>query len=273
MKAAGWLLGLLLAVLPAWGQTETELLNAIVAREEALVEAIELIRYGNPEGAIRLIKSQPDKVKRTFEAEFLLGYAYKISGKLEEAIDYFSKATRYESLSLPAFFERGNCYLIRKNFNLAVFDYDRAILIDSTFAPAYNNRAYARIRNYGEQKLPVTQLKFARRDMEKVMRLTEKSRPIGFEYHYNLALLDLYMSEYELAISGFNEAILADSTVSKAFYFRGAAHFLAQYYDKARTDFTRASALGFQSNQTPEFMRVLELIRAHEERTGEKAGK
>lgn len=267
------LLGYLLALLPLKGQTDTDVLNAIVARDSMLAEVVLLIRYGNPDGAIRMIKQLPDKERRTFEAEFLMGYAYKISGNLESAIDYFSKATRYQALSLPAFFERGNCYLMRKNFNLAVFDYDRVILIDSTFAPAYNNRAYARIRNYGEQKLPVTQLKFARRDMEKVLRLTEKTRPIGFEYYYNLALLDLYMSEYELAISGFNLAVEADSGVAKAYYFRGAAHFLARYYDKARDDFSRASGMGFQSSQTPEFLRVLELIKAHEESTGEKAGR
>lgn len=275
MKRLGGLLLLsfLLALLPLKGQTDTDVLNAIVARDSMLAEAVLLIRYANPDGAIRMIKQLPDKERRTFEAEFLLGYAYKISGNLEAAIDYFSRATRYQALSLPAFFERGNCYLIRKNFNLAVFDYDRVILIDSTFAPAYNNRAYARIRNYGEQKLPVTQLKFARRDMEKVLRLSEKTRTIGFEYYYNLALLDLYMSEYELAISGFNQAISADAGVPKAYYFRGAAHFLARYYDKAHDDFSQASGMGFQSNQTPEFMRVLELIKAHEERTGEKAGR
>lgn len=273
MRLGVLLVGFMLALLPLKGQTDTDVLNAIVARDSTLAEAVMLIRYGNPDGAIRMIKQLPDKERRTFEAEFLMGYAYKISGNLEAAIDYFSRATRYQALSLPAFFERGNCYLIRKNFNLAVFDYDRVILIDSTFAPAYNNRAYARIRNYGEQKLPVTQLKFARRDMEKVLRLTEKTRPIGFEYYYNLALLDLYMSEYDLAISGFNQAIAADDGVPKAYYFRGAAHFLARYYDKARDDFSRATGMGFQSSQTPEFMRVLELIRAHEERTGEKAGR
>jgi hypothetical protein len=46
-----------------------------------------------------------------------------LQGDLDEAINYFSKAARQQSLSLPAYFERGNCYLIRKNFSLAVFDY------------------------------------------------------------------------------------------------------------------------------------------------------
>jgi tetratricopeptide (TPR) repeat protein len=248
-------------------------LRAISVTDEQLAEAVQLIRYGNPSGAIKFIKNSNLESQRTFEADFLMGYAYRLQGDLDEAINYFSKAARQQSLSLPAYFERGNCYLIRKNFSLAVFDYDRAILIDTTFAPAYNNRAYARIRNYGEQKTPTQQLKFARKDMEKVLTLSQNDSIVGFEYYYNLGLLDLYMSEYDLAISSFNKAVEADKSVSKLYYFRGAAFFLARYYDRAREDFSTAEAMGFASGQAPEFLRVLELIRQHEESTGEKVGR
>ncbi len=255
------------------GKVYYDPLRVIATADETLSEAVQLIRFGNPAGAIRYIKSAEPESKRTFEAEFLLGYAYRLQGDLDEAINYFSKAARQQSLSLPAYFERGNCYLIRKNFSLAVFDFDRAILIDTNFAPAYNNRAYARIRNYGEQKMPTQQLKFARKDMEKVLSITQSDSFIGFEYYYNLGLLDLYMSEYELAISSFNNAVKADQSVSKLYYFRGAAFFLARYYGKAREDFSTAESLGFSSGQAPEFLRVLELIKQHEESTGEKVGK
>lgn len=248
-------------------------LRQIASTDSYLSEAIQLIQFGDPEGAIRRIKESPPSTRRSFEAEFLLGYAYRIQGDLNEAIEYFSKATRYENLSLPAFFERGNCYLLRKNFNLAVFDYDRAILIDSAFAPAYNNRAYARIRNYGEQKTPTQQLRFARKDMEKVLALSAIDSSAGFEYFYNLGLLDLYLSDYELAIQSFNQAMQSNNRVSKLYYFRGAAYFLGRYYHKAGEDFQMAENMGFESSQTPEFLRVIELIRQHEETTGEKVGK
>ena len=255
------------------GKVNYDPLRSIVFTDSNLVEAVQLIRYGNPAGAIRRINDLKKEDQRSFEADFLLGYAYRLQGDLDEAITYFSKAARQQSLSLPAYFERGNCYLIRKNFSLAVFDFDRAILIDTTFAPAYNNRAYARIRNYGEQKMPTQQLKFARKDMEKVLELAQIDSTAGFEYYYNLGLLDLYMSDYEVAIRSFDEALKVNQKISKLYYFRGAAYFLSKYYDKAREDFSMAESMGFVSSQTPEFLRVLELIRQHEESTGEKVGK
>jgi tetratricopeptide (TPR) repeat protein len=248
-------------------------LRSFRTTDSLLSQAVDRIRYGNPEGAIRLIAEAPDPTQRSFDAAFLTGYAYRMMGDLTHAIEAFSQATRYETYSLPAYFERGNCYLMRKQYNLAVFDYDRVILIDSTFAPAFNNRAYARIRNYGEQKMPMTQLKFARRDMEKVLQLQQRDSVQNAEYYYNLGLLDLYLSEYPLAAQSFSEALRLDDRSAKTYYFRGAAYFLGQYYERAREDFLKAEAMGFESSQTPEFLKVLELIRDHEQRTGERVGK
>ncbi len=257
----------------AKGQSEYNPLRSVAVNQPYLLEAVELLRYGNPEGAVRHIRNAPEQTARSFEAEFLLGTAYRVQGKISEAIEAFTRASRYESMSLPAHFERGNCYLIKKTFNLAVFDYDRVLLLDSTFVPAYNNRAYARIRNYGENKMPLQQLRFARQDMEKALKYAGAGKDQGFEYYFNLGLLDLYLSEYETAITSFNKAMLAEDGVAKLYYYRGAANFLARYYDKARNDFEAAEALGFVSEQTPEFLNVLDLIRKHEEETGNTLGK
>lgn len=256
-----------------YGQVLYSPLRSVTVKQPYLEDAVEMLRYGNPEGAIKSVKNAPNKVKQSFEAEFLLGYAYKVQGEIQSAIDAFSRATRYESNSLPAFFERGNCYLLKKNFNLAVFDYDRVLFIDSTFVPAYNNRAYARIRNYGDQGMPLTQLRFARKDMEQVLRFTQENEEPGYEFYFNLGLLDLYLSEYEKAISSFNMAIMLDDKVAKVYYYRGAAHFLARYYAKARFDFEASASMGFSNEQTPEFLRVLDLIRKHEEENDITVGK
>ena len=190
------------------------------------------------------------------------------------AIDYFSKATRYESLSLPAFFERANCYLIRKNFGAAVSDYNRAIIIDSTFAPAYNNRAFARIRHYGDKETSIYLLKLARKDLEKVIALNQGIPATArFEYFFNLGLLDLYQSEYMSAKLSFDTAIAANPGIAKIYYYRGAANFLARYYQRAALDFKKASELGFLSAETPEFLKVIDLINAHEALTGEHVGR
>jgi tetratricopeptide (TPR) repeat protein len=255
------------------GQTTYAPLRSVTVKQPYLEDAVDMLRYGNPEGTIKFIKNAPDKVKQSFEAEFLLGYAYKVQGEIQSALEAFSRATRYESNSLPAFFERGNCYLLKKNFNLAVFDYDRVLLIDSTFVPAYNNRAYARIRNYGDQSMPLTQLRFARKDMEQVLHYANESQGLGYEFYFNMGLLDLYLSEYEKAIASFNQAVMLDGNIAKVYYYRGAAHFLARYYSKARFDFEASALMGFNSEQTPEFLKVLDLIRKHEEENDVTVGK
>jgi len=249
-------------------------LNAIKTEQPYLIQAMEMIRFGDAAGAVRLLRQDANPAKQTFESDFLIGYSYKQQGDIENAIDFFSKATRYEALSLPAFFERGNCYLTRKNFGQAVFDYNRVILIDSTFIPAYNNRAYARIRNYGEIGMPVQQLKFARLDMETALRLsTQKGEGNRFEYYYNIGLIDLFLSEYKLAKLDFDAAINANPNVPKAYYYRGAAQFLSKAYHDAATDFKKAEEGGFVTNSSPEFLHIIDLIKQHEALTGERISK
>jgi tetratricopeptide (TPR) repeat protein len=249
-------------------------LNAIKTEHPYLIQAMEMIRFGDAAGAVRLLRQDANPVKQTFESDFLIGYAYKQTGDIDKAVDFFSKATRYEALSLPAFFERGNCYLIRKNFGQAVFDYDRAIVIDSTFIPAYNNRAYARIRNYGEVGMPTQQLKFARKDMETALRISAQNGDSNrFEYYYNIGLIDLYLSEYEFAKQAFNAAIIANPNVPKAYYYRGASQFLSKSYHAAADDFKKAEEGGFVTNSSPEFLHIIDLIKQHEVLTGERISK
>jgi len=249
-------------------------LNAIKTEQPYLIQAMEMIRFGDASGAVRLLRQDANPAKQTFESDFLIGYGYKQLGEIDKAIDFFSKATRYEALSLPAFFERGNCYLTRKNFGQAVFDYDRAIVIDSTFIPAYNNRAYARIRNYGEVGMPTQQLKFARIDMATALRLSIKNKETSkFEYYYNIGLIDLYLSEYALAKLDFDAAIGSNPNVPKAYYYRGAAQFLNKAYHAAADDFKKAEEGGFVTESSPEFLHIIELIKQHEALTGERISK
>lgn len=256
------------------GPVYNDPLNAIKTEHPYLIQAMELIRFGDAAGAVRLLRQDANPVKQSFESDFLIGYAYKQTGDIDKATEFFSKATRYEASSLPAFFERGNCYLIRKNFGQAVFDYDRVIIIDSTFIPAYNNRAYARIRNYGEVGMPTQQLKFARKDMETALRLSaKKGDPNRFEYYYNIGLIDLYLSEYDLAKLDFDAAISSNPNVPKAYYYRGAAQFLGKSYHAAADDFKKAEEGGFVTNSSPEFLHIIDLIKQHEVLTGERISK
>jgi tetratricopeptide (TPR) repeat protein len=265
-------IGFILMILSVWtnltlAQVSPTYLDAerfVTSKDSQIVDAMQLIRFGDSDGAILRLEKIVASEKTPKEALFLLGIAYRIKGNLTESINNFTKATSEDSYYLPAFFERGNCYLMRENFKLAVFDFDRVILIDSTFVPAYNNRAYARIRNYGSQEFPTYQLKFAKQDLSKAAHISQaRGEAPRFETYFNIGLVDLFQSEYALASISFDTAILVRSDIAKAYYFRGAARFLNRDYELASEDFHQAENLGFEHPNTPEFLRIIALVEEH----------
>jgi tetratricopeptide (TPR) repeat protein len=238
--------------------------HVIQTESEEISDAMNMIRFGDFNGAITILKKARKTSERSYEVYYLLGIAYKLKGEISEAINCFTSATHEDAFFIPAFFERGNCYVIREQFRQAVFDYDRILLIDSNFVPAYNNRAYARIRNYGEQSKPVYQLKFAREDLIKAMKISqERGEDKRFETYFNLALIDLYQSEYSKAAAALDTAVNSNPGSAKAYYFRGAARFLNRDYELAENDFLRAGQLGFSHPNTAEFLKIIELVEAH----------
>lgn len=270
--------GFILILLTIWtnltlAQVSPTYLDAerfVSSKDSQIVEAMQLIRFGDADGAIQRLEKIVASEKTPSEALFLLGVAYRINGNLSESINSFTKATVEDSYYLPAFFERGNCYLMRENFKQAVFDFDRVLLIDSTFVPAYNNRAYARIRNYGSQEFPTYQLKFARQDLSKAARISkERGEPQRFETYFNIGLVDLFQSEYAMASLSFDTAILVNNTVAKVYYFRGAARFLNRDYELASNDFHKAESLGFEHPNTPEFLKIIALVEEHKRKLKE----
>jgi len=236
--------------------------NVINAADSVLIYAIQEILYGTPDNAIRVMKrNRNTRVKYSYETYYLTGYAYKLKGDLTKAIHYYTKAVHDNPTGIPALFERANTYMIRGNYGQAVFDYDRVIKNDTNFIPAYNNRAYARIRNYGDKVMPKYQLKLARKDLIKVLNIQESREGDGaYEYFYNLGVLDLYLSDYHEAKLNFDKAIELNPNSGKLHYFRGASNFLRKAYKEADIDFLAAEQMGFNHKNTPEFRRIIDLV-------------
>jgi tetratricopeptide (TPR) repeat protein len=244
----------------------TDPLNVITSKDPVLIQAMDFLRYGDSEGALKILLKNKTGSENSYESFFLKGIAYRQTGDLTNAIRAFTQTVHEDGFFLPGFFERGNCYLYRQNFGFAVFDYDRVLLLDSAFLPAYNNRAYARIRNYGEQGNPTQQLRFAKEDLNKIIEISASrgDRP-RFEYFFNIGLIDLYSSEYKLASESFSRAIEVDPSISKAYYFRGAALFLARSYELAAIDFRTSEEMGFVHSNTPEFLRIIDLVEQYQQ--------
>ena len=275
MKSLGSILGIIFVwtnlIIAQVSPTYLDAERFVSSQDSQIVEAMQLIRFGDADGAIVRLEKIVSSEKTPFEAMFLLGIAHRIKGNLTESINSFTRATVEDSYYLPAFFERGNCYLMRENFKQAVFDFDRVLIIDSNFVPAYNNRAYARIRNYGSQVFPTYQLKLAQSDLQKAAQISSaRGEPHRFETYFNIGLLNLYQSEYAAAASAFDTAIFVKSDVSKAYYFRGAARFLNREYENAAEDFHTSEKLGFEHPNTPEFLRIIALVEEHKRKLKEE---
>ena len=76
-----------------------------------------------------------------------LGLCYQQTGKYADAISAFMKGTSVPGTDRKIlFFNAGNVYFIQNSYPEAVTMYSRAIGIDSAYAPAFLNRANARVK-------------------------------------------------------------------------------------------------------------------------------
>jgi len=110
-------------------------------------EGERLFRENHPAEAIPLLYQaslQAGTDPRVFN---YLGLCYQQTGKYPDAISTFMKGTSSTGTDRKAlFFNAGNVYFIQNQFTESESMYSRAIELDSAYAPAYLNRANARVK-------------------------------------------------------------------------------------------------------------------------------
>lgn len=84
------------------------------------------------------------------EIIYYLAKIYQIERKYQQAIDTYSKAIEFAKVNgeeFPIVYDyyagRGSCYLIQKQFEKALTDFDYSIKLDDTKSAVYNNRGQA----------------------------------------------------------------------------------------------------------------------------------
>jgi tetratricopeptide (TPR) repeat protein len=167
------------------------------------------------------------------------GVAYDHKGEYDRAIQDYEQAIRLKPSS-EAYFNRGNAYLAKTQYDHAIDDFNQALKLKADFAPAYDNRCWARAL--------VGILKPALADCNQALRLmpnnaaTLNSR--GFIY--------LKMTQFDAAVSDFDAALRADPKLAFALYGRGLAK-LKNEDAAGETDIAAAKAL--QADIAQEYLR------------------
>jgi tetratricopeptide (TPR) repeat protein len=138
------------------------------------------------------------------------GVAHDRKGEYDRAILDYDQAIKLKP-SAEAYFNRGNAHLGKSHYDHAIDDYNQAIKLKADFAPAFDNRCWARA--------VVGILKPALADCNEALRLVPN----------NAATLDsrgfifLKMTHFDAAVSDYDAALRTNPKLAFALYGRGLA--------------------------------------------------
>jgi tetratricopeptide (TPR) repeat protein len=138
------------------------------------------------------------------------GVVYDRKGDFERAIADYDQAIRLRP-SPEAYFNRGNSYLGKNQYASAIDDYNQAIKLKADFAPAFDNRCWARA--------VVGILKPALADCNEALRFA----PNNAGTFDSRAFIFLKMTQYDAAVSDYDAALRIDPKRAFALYGRGLA--------------------------------------------------
>lgn len=153
-----------------------------------------------------------------------------VAGEYVQAIALLDEAIRLDDTN-PTFHEnRGIAYRSMGFYDSAIESFDRQIILDPSFAPAYNHRGMA------EYASPNGSPFRALKDFDRAIELD----PEFFEAYLNRCQLqraDYFLDE---ALDDCNAALELEPESSEALYRRGLVHSWMKSYPLAIVDFTEA---------------------------------
>jgi len=138
------------------------------------------------------------------------GVAYDRKGEFDHAIADFEQALKLRP-SPATYFNRGNAYLAKGQYDHAIDDFNQAIKLKVDFAPAYDNRCWARA--------VVGILKQALADCNEALRLM----PSSAATRSSRGFVFLKRTQFDAAVSDYDAALLSNPKSAFALYGRGLA--------------------------------------------------
>ncbi|MEO1803818.1 MAG: tetratricopeptide repeat protein [Bacteroidota bacterium] len=160
------------------------------------------------------------------------GSLYLSTGKLNKAQEELAKAMKLDPTSAMPYYFKGLLHLDPKpetnDSEKALTAFDQAILLDSTFADAYNKK--------GELLLKEEVYDEALKYLRKAIRLDDTHA----DAYTNLAHIARKAGNYALAMDQYSRAITCNPAQPDALYYRGFLHALNGNYSLALADINKS---------------------------------
>ncbi len=169
-------------------------------------------------------------------AYYNLGNTFAQKQEYDRAIENYNKAIAINPKFAEAYTNRGTAYSYKKEYDKAIEDFNKAISIDPTLAEVYNGRGYVYNGNKDYDRAIV--------NFNKAIAIN----PNYAEAYYNRGISYYYKEEYNRAIEDYSKAIAINPNDAGAYYNRGAIYL--NLGDKIRgcADVKRACELGVCEN-------------------------
>ena len=167
----------------------------------------------------------------------------KENPNLDEQVKLLTKAIQVAPESADAFTARGDTYMMKGDYDLAIKDYSRSIELRPSTGTSYNNRgvAYERKNDYAR----------ALQDFDKAVQLN----PTLPEAYYNRADANVSLQNFDRAIADFSKAIELKPDDPNTYHGRAIAYYHKRSYDQAWADIMMCRRYG--GRVQPEFEAAL----------------
>ncbi len=175
-----------------------------------------------------IMNSYPDY----YYGYFLMGNYENQLNNLEAAKKYYEKSIKLNKNSKLVYNNLGYIYFVEKNFNEALLNFNKALLIDNKYVDSYINR--------GNLKIELADFDGAITDFNKAISLNENN----WQAYFNRAIAKTKIQDIQGAITDYNKVIILDRTISLAYLGIAKLYFNLQDYDNAIKEFSEAIKYG-----------------------------
>lgn len=165
------------------------------------------------------------------------------TNNLDEQVKLLTKAAQLAPESAAAFTARGDAYMMKGDYDLAIADYSRSIELRPSTGTPYNNRGVAYVRKGDHAR--------AMQDFDKAIQLD----PTLAGAYYNRADANVFLQNFDRAIADFTKAIELKPDDPDAYQGRAMAYYQKHSYDQAWADVMMCRRFGGRVH--PEFEAAL----------------